>query len=243
MTFSVIARDSQTGMVGIAVTTKFFGVGSLCPFARAGLGAVATQALVNPTYGPRGLDLLAEGLAPAEVIERLLAEDDGRTHRQVHVIDAEGRVAAHSGAECVDWFGHQTHDGFSVAGNMLAGSAVVEETARAYRDGVEFALPERLIGALEAGQSVGGDKRGRQSAALLVVSTEIYPYLDIRVDDNPDPLVELRRLYEESKLEYLPFKDKLPTRANPAGMYGKALTEAIVAEQAQRDRTRAAPTQ
>src|SRR5690348_3244999 len=125
MTFSIIARDAATGMFGIAVTTKFFGVGSLCPFARAGVGAVATQALVNPTYGPRGLDLLSQGLAPEQVVDALLAEDDGREHRQLHVIDATGRVAARSGAECIDWFGHQTFDGFSVAGNMLAGAAVV----------------------------------------------------------------------------------------------------------------------
>jgi uncharacterized Ntn-hydrolase superfamily protein len=238
MTFSIVARDAETRMFGIAVTTKFFGVGSLCPFARAGLGAVATQALVNPTYGPRGLDLLAAGLSPADVVHRLLADDEGRDHRQVHVIDAQGRVAAHSGAECVDWFGHQTHAGFSVAGNMLAGAAVVNDTARAYADGAGLWFPERLIVALEAGQAAGGDKRGRQSAALLIVSSEVYPYLDIRVDDNPDPLVELRRLYDESKVEYLPFKDKLPTQANPAGVYGKALTEAIIAEQAQRDRAR-----
>src|SRR5579872_7289414 len=105
MTFSIVARDPTTGMLGIAVTTKFFGVGSLCPFARAGVGAVATQALVNPTYGPRGLDLLAEGLAPDAVVDRLLGEDEGRNHRQLHLVDAQGRVAARSGSECVDWFG------------------------------------------------------------------------------------------------------------------------------------------
>jgi uncharacterized Ntn-hydrolase superfamily protein len=242
MTFSIIARDPKTGMLGIAVTTKFFGVGSLCPFARAGVGAIATQALVNPTYGPRGLDLLAGGLAPDAVVQQLMGADDGREHRQLHVLDAQGRVAARSGAECVDWFGHQTHDGYSVAGNMLAGPAVIAETARAYAAATAGGepLPERFLQALEAGQAAGGDKRGRQSAALYIVSTEVYPYLDLRVDDHPEPLAELRRLYEESKAEYLPFKDKLPTAANPAGMYGKALTEAIVAEQAQRDAARSA---
>jgi uncharacterized Ntn-hydrolase superfamily protein len=239
MTFSIVARDPQTGMLGIAVTTKFFGVGSLCPFARTGVGAVATQALVNPTFGPRGLDLLAQGLSPEEVADQLLSADEGRDHRQLHLIDASGRVAARSGAECVDWFGHEPHPekAFSVAGNMLAGPRVVSETARAYLAAQpDLPLAERLIQALEAGQAVGGDKRGRQSAALLIVSTEVYPYLDLRVDDNPDPLVELRRLYQESQLEYLPFKDKLPTTANPAGLYGKALTESIIADQAARDR-------
>jgi len=240
MTFSIVARDAATGTFGIAVTTKFFGVGSLCPFARAGVGAVATQALVNPTYGPRGLDLLAQGMSPEEVVDALLAADDGRDHRQLHVIDARGRVAARSGAECVDWFGHQTFDGFSVAGNMLAGPAVVSETAKAFQASAGAPLAERLIHALEAGQTAGGDKRGKQSAALLIVSTEVYPYLDIRVDDNPEPVVELRRLYTESQAEYLPFKDKLPTRANPSGVFGKALTEAIIADQAERDRARLA---
>jgi uncharacterized Ntn-hydrolase superfamily protein len=240
MTFSIVARDAQSGMLGIAVTTKFFGVGSLCPFARAGVGAVATQALVNPTYGPRGLDLLARGLSPDEVADTLLQADAGRDDRQLHLIDASGRVAARSGSECIDWFGHQTHDGFSVAGNMLAGPRVIAETARAYEAASTLPLAERLIQALEAGQAAGGDKRGRQSAALLIVSSEVYPYLDIRVDDQPDPVVELRRLYEESKAEYLPFKDRLPSAANPHGIYGKALTEAIIAEQAERDRARLA---
>jgi uncharacterized Ntn-hydrolase superfamily protein len=245
MTFSIVARDARTGMLGIAVTTKFFGVGSLCPFARAGVGAVATQALVNPTYGPRGLDLLAAGHSPDEVADVLLAQDEGRDHRQLHLISANGAVAARSGAECIDWFGHQTYPdfGFSVAGNMLAGAAVIAETARAYQSASDdVAFPERLIRALEAGQAAGGDKRGRQSAAMLIVSTEVYPYLDIRVDDNPDPVVELRRLYVECQLEYLPFKDKLASVANPAGIYGKALTEAIVAEQAARDRSRLTTT-
>jgi uncharacterized Ntn-hydrolase superfamily protein len=241
MTFSIVARDPRTGMLGIAVTTKFFGVGSLCPFARAGVGAVATQALVNPTFGPRGLDLLASGLSPEDVANRLLAEDEGRDHRQLHLISASGAVAARSGAECIDWFGHQTYPdfGFSVAGNMLAGPAVIDETARAYQAAPPDApLAEQLIQALEAGQAAGGDKRGRQSAAMLIVSTEVYPYLDIRVDDNPEPLVELRRLYAESQLEYLPFKDKLPSVAHPSGVYGRALTEAIIAEQAARDEQR-----
>lgn len=241
MTFSIVARDRATGMLGIAVTTKFFGVGSLCPFARAGVGAVATQALVNPTYGPRGLQLLEQRLSPQEVADQLLAADEGRNHRQLHLVDAAGRVAARSGSECIDWFGHATFDGYSVAGNMLAGPSVIEGTARAYSGASSAPFPDRLIQALEAGQAAGGDKRGRQSAALLIVSTEVYPYLDIRVDDHSDPVVELRRLYVESQAEYLPFKDKLPTAANPHGVFGKALTEAIIAEQAARDRSRLTP--
>jgi uncharacterized Ntn-hydrolase superfamily protein len=156
MTFSIVTRDPQTRMVGIAVTTKFFGVGSLCPFARAGVGAVATQALVNPTYGPRGLDLLAQGLSPSEALDQLLQADDGREHRQVHAIDAHGRSAAYSGSESIDWFGHAVHAGFSVAGNMLAGAEVISQTARAYQNQPDLPFAERLIEALAAGEAAGG---------------------------------------------------------------------------------------
>src|SRR5690349_2584118 len=129
MTWSIVARDAQTGAFGVAVTTKFFAVGALCPHAAPGTGALATQALVNPMYGQRGLRLLAEGVPAPDIVRILVEEDDGRAARQVHVIDAAGRVAAHTGAECVDWAGHVLRDGFSVAGNMLAGPAVVSETA------------------------------------------------------------------------------------------------------------------
>ncbi len=155
MTFSIAAHDAETGAFGVAVTTKFFGVGSLCPFVEAGVGAVATQAFVNPTFGPRGLRLLAEGRSPQEVVDTLLAGDDGREHRQLHIVDRQGRVAV--------W---------------------------------------------------------------------------IRVDDHPDPVVELRRLFEESKREYLPFKQFLPTRSRPAGIYDRSLIDRIIKEQAEHDQAR-----
>lgn len=206
MTFSIAAWDKPTGITGIAVTTKFLGVGSLCPFARSGVGAVATQAFVNPTFGPRGLNLLSQGVEVEDVLEILLKSDEGREHRQIHLVDSKGRTAGFTGDETIDWSGHRTFDHFSVAGNMLVSEATILETARAYQEseGQEFA--ERLLLALEAGQAAGGDKRGRQSAALYIMSTEVYPHLDLRVDDHPDPVVELRRIYEESKKEYLPFK-------------------------------------
>lgn len=240
MTFSIAACDKETGAFGVAVSTKFFGVGSLCPFVEAGVGAVATQAFVNPTFGPRGLRLLAEGSSAQEALDTLIASDEGREHRQLHIVDRQGRVAAWTGKETVVWAGHDPRSGFSVAGNMLTGEPTIMMMAEAYEAnrGVEFA--ERLLRALEAGQAAGGDKRGRQSAALKIATTEEYPYLDIRVDDHADPVVELRRLFEEAKREYLPFKQFLPSRARPAGIYDRTLIDRIIQEQARRDRERQA---
>ena len=239
MTFSIAAWDELTGMTGVAVTTKFFGVGSLCPFAKAGVGAVATQAFVNPTFGPRGLELLAQGVEVEDIAEILLKSDEGREHRQLHLVDSQGRTAAFTGNETVEWSGHRTFEHFSVAGNMLVGEATILETAHAYQESEGQDFAERLIQALEAGQAAGGDKRGRQSAALYIMSTEVYPHLDIRVDDHPDPVVELRRLYEESKKEYLPFKQFLPSAAKPAGIYDTQIIEDIIAQQAVNDQQRA----
>jgi uncharacterized Ntn-hydrolase superfamily protein len=228
MTWSIIARDADTGAFGVAVTTRFLAVGALCPHAQSGIGALATQALVNPTFGPHGLRLLAEGKAAAAVVDTLVGGDAGREARQLHVIDAQGGIGAHTGAECVPWCGHRIGDGFSVAGNMLAGAAVIDDTAAAYRAGASLPFAERLIAALEAGQRAGGDKRGKQSAALIIYSGEIYPYLDLRVDDHPEPLVELRRLYEEAQRLYLPFLQFLPSRASPAGVHDRAVIEAAL---------------
>jgi len=219
VTFSIVAWDAASGMCGVAVLTKFFGVGSLAPFARAGVGALSTQAFVNPLYGRAGLDLLERDVEPAGVVRQLTAADDGRAHRQLHLVDRRGRTAAFTGAETVEWAGHRTFEGFSVAGNMLTGERVIAAMAEAYQSAAAADFPERLMRALEAGEAAGGDKRGRQSAALLVASTEEYPYLDLRVDDHADPMAELRRIFEEAKKEYLPFKQLLPTAANPAGVY------------------------
>lgn len=228
MTWSIIARDAETRAFGVAVTTKFFAVGALCPHAGSGIGALATQALVNPTFGPQGLWLLAEGKPAAAVVDTLIAGDPGREARQLHVIDAQGGIAAHTGAQCVPWCGHRIGDGFSVAGNMLVGAAVIDDTAAAYRAGASLAFPERLIGALEAGQRAGGDKRGKQSAALIIHSGEVYPYLDLRVDDHLEPLLELRRLYQEAQRYYLPFLQFLPSRASPAGVHDRTVIEAAL---------------
>src|SRR5262245_1703094 len=172
MPWSIIARDEQTGRTGIAVATRFFAVGALVPHIRTGVGAVASQAFMNPHYGPKGLAMLEAGMAADEVVARLTAEDDGRHNRQLHVMDRHGRFAAHTGSACVDWCGHRLHPSFSVAGNMLAGSAVLEETARSYQAGSELPFARRLIDAMQAGEAAGGDKRGKQSAALLIHDDE-----------------------------------------------------------------------
>lgn len=239
MTFSIVAWDEVTGETGIAVSTKFLAVGSLCPFAKAGVGAVATQAFVNPTFGPRALALLAQGIGVEDVISVLMKSDEGREHRQLHLVDSHGRTAAFTGNETVEWAGHKSFPYFSVAGNMLANDQVIVAMAEAYQANMEQTLAERLIRAVEAGQAAGGDKRGRQSAALHIVSTEVYPLLDLRVDDHPDPVAELRRVYEEAKKEYLPFKQFLPTAAQPAGIYDRQLLDEIIAKQKENDAQRA----
>src|SRR5215469_10677321 len=192
MTWSIIARDNVTGQIGIAVATKFFAVGARVPHIAAGIGAVATQALVNPYYGIDGVRMLREGKSPQEIVATLLAGDDGRESRQLHIMDARGAIAAHTGKDCVDWCGHVAGDGFSVAGNMLAGARVIDDTAASYAASRGKPFAERLIRALEAGEAAGGDKRGKQAAALLIYTTEAYPVLDLRVDDHADPLAELR---------------------------------------------------
>lgn len=236
MTWSIVARD-DSGALAVAVASRFFAVGALCSHARGGVGAVATQALVNPGYGPRSLEALVLGHAPQRVVDELVAADPGRAHRQVHLIDALGRTAAHTGDRCVDWCGHVTGPGFSVAGNMLAGARVIDDTAMAYRDSAGLAFAERMIVAMEAGEAAGGDKRGRQSAALRVVTTEDYPALDLRVDDHDAPFTELRRLYDRSLERFQPFVACLPTHANPAGIIDRAeIEERIERFQASRRR-------
>ena len=196
--------------------------------AHGGIGALSTQALVNPLYGPRGLALLAEGMAPAGVVRSLISADAGREHRQVHLIDAEGSIAAHTGVECIDWCGHVTGEGFSVAGNMLAGPQVIEDTAQFYDAARELPFAERLIAAMEAGEAAGGDKRGKQAVALLICTTEAYPALDLRVDDHADPLAELNRLYVKSLERFQPFVACLPGRDRPAGITDRAMIEAEI---------------
>jgi uncharacterized Ntn-hydrolase superfamily protein len=228
MTWSIVARDAS-GAVGVAVASRFFAVGALCPHARSGVGALATQALVNPTYARPALDLMAEGVPPDEVVRVLTAADEGRESRQLHAVDARGRTAAHTGSGCIDWCGHRAGDGYSVAGNMLAGPQVVDETAAAFEAGAALAFPARLLAALAAGEAAGGDKRGKQAAALLVCTTEEYPFLDLRVDDHADPVRELARLLETSLDRFQPFLACVPSKSQPAGITDRTVIEERIA--------------
>ena len=228
MTWSIVARD-DSGALGVAIASRFFAVGALCPFVRGGAGALATQALVNPLYGPRGIDALTRHEAPEAVIRALIAADPGREHRQVHIVDAAGRVGAQTGAACIEWCGHLAGHGWSTAGNMLAGPQVLEATAAAFVASSSHSFAERLLAAMQAGENAGGDKRGKQGAALVICTTEDYPALDLRVDDHADPLAELRRLYAVSLERFQPFVACLPSRSHPAGITDRAEIEAAVA--------------
>ena len=229
MTWSIIAKDSATGQFGIAVATKFFAVGARVPHIAAGHGAIATQALVNPYYGIDGVKMLREGRSPRDTIVALTAADDGRESRQLHIMDAQGQIAAHTGKDCVDWCGHIAGHGFSIAGNMLAGAQVLDETAKAYLANETLPFARRLIAALRAGEAAGGDKRGKQSAALLIHDSEEWSALDLRVDDHADPLGELERLERVSRERWVHFRQFLPTRQNPAGITDRATIDAGIA--------------
>jgi uncharacterized Ntn-hydrolase superfamily protein len=218
VTWSIIARDEATGRVGIIVATRFFAAGALVPHIKTGVGAVATQAFLNPLYGPQGLAWLEAGQSAEETVGRLTTPDGGRDHRQLHVMDRKGRFAAHTGAHCIDWCGHVIRPTFSVAGNMLAGRAVLAETIRAYEAAGDVAFARRLIAAMQAGEAAGGDKRGKQSAALLIHDAEDYPIYDLRVDDHAEPLLEIARLHQVAQARFVHFRRSMPSRQSPSGL-------------------------
>jgi uncharacterized Ntn-hydrolase superfamily protein len=198
-TYSIVARDSVTGELGVAVQSHWFSVGPIVPWAEAGVGAVATQSLVNVAFGPLALDLLRAGNSPEESLRGLLATDEGAPLRQVAIVDATGRIAVHTGNRCIPAAGHQTGAGYSVQANLMLNQDVWPAMAAAF-EGAEGDLAQRMLQALEAAESVGGDIRGQQSAALLVVAGQptgrpwVDRKVDLRVEDSAEPLVELRRL-------------------------------------------------
>ncbi len=230
MTWSIVAHDPETGQIGVAVTTCAFAVGARVPFVATGVGAIATQAFVNPFYGHRGLELLRAGASAEDVIRIVTAADAGRGQRQVHVMDNARRFAAYTGADCVPWCGHLIRGTFSVAGNMLAGPEVIAETARVFSASGHLPLAQRFIAALNAGEAAGGDKRGRQSAAILTHDDEEYPFIDIRVDDHANPLEELARLEAVSRDRYVHYRKFMPSRARPAGVIDRDEIERGIAE-------------
>jgi uncharacterized Ntn-hydrolase superfamily protein len=214
LTFSILAADLEAGDWGVAVASKFPAVGVVVPWARAGIGAVATQSWANTTYGWRGLDLMAGGLSAEEALDRLLAEDEGRDQRQAGLIDAQGRPATFTGPACMSWAGGRTGDGFACQGNILVGEEVVAAAAETF-ESTEGERVDRLVAALFAGDRAGGDRRGRQSAALLVVRAKggyggyTDRYVDLRVDDHPQAPSELARVFEVYDREMLIRNDPL----------------------------------
>lgn len=199
-TFSIVAADPESGEVGVAVASRFFAVGTVVPHARAGVGAVATQSYANTDFGPHGLSLLSHGNPPKQVLEVLLGNDKGRTRRQVGLVTAEGKSASYTGSDCNAWAGGRSGPNYAVQGNILTGEKVVVEMEKAFLSTAGKPLGERLFAAIEAGDAAGGDSRGKQSAALLVCRKGggyggyTDRAIDIRVDDNPDPIAELGRL-------------------------------------------------
>ncbi|WP_299345979.1 DUF1028 domain-containing protein [uncultured Maritalea sp.] len=216
MTYSIVARDQETGAVGIIVASRFFAAGAMVPYVGPDY-AIASQSWVNPIWGTDGVSQLAADQSALDVLDGMVQKDEGRATRQAHMIDRKGNVAAFTGEECTDWAGHELGDGFSVAGNMLVAADVVKDTAQAYRNNLDKPFAERLLLAMEAGERAGGDKRGKQSAGMVIHRGEDYPWLDIRADDHADPLAELGRLYTVAQETYLIVADFLPTKDKFSG--------------------------
>ena len=230
MTWSILARDPVTGAFGVAVTTKAFAVGAYCPRAVAGRGCLSTQATTNPLFGLDGSMGLLQGRSAPEIMAELIASDPGQARRQFHIIDAEGHVVQHTGTETVPWAGAVTREGVSVAGNMLVGPDVVTATLETFLKRSDLSFPNRLLTALDAGQAAGGDKRGRQSAAMKIADDQPYLQLDIRVDDHTDPLVEMRRLLAIAETTMLPLYPHRPRTDNPAGTLDRTVLDQVVAD-------------
>lgn len=228
MTFSIVAHCARTGQLGVAVSTAVPAVGAMCPYTRPGVGAVSTQSWVNPYLALQALDLMQNGHAGPRALDLVLARDDAKDLRQIGVVDAQGRAASWSGQSCTDWFGHIVGEGFAVQGNMLVGEATVTAMAAAVRGSQPLDLAERLLLAMEAGQAAGGDRRGRQSASLEVYGQEDYALLDLRVDEHPHPVAELRRVFAIASLQLLPFVAGMPKKGAPAGGLPESVTKMLL---------------
>jgi uncharacterized Ntn-hydrolase superfamily protein len=217
-TYSIVACDLEARQWGVAVQSKFLAVGSVCPYAAAEVGAVATQSFANPRYGPDGLALLREGLSAEEAVERLTAADEGRAERQLGIVDGQGRAATYTGEQCLDWAGGRTGPGYAAQGNILVGEETVEALAKAFEGSESLPLVQRLLECLVAAQTAGGDRRGQQSASILVVERDggyaglSDVLVDLRVDDHERPIQELRRIYalHQRLFDASPREDWLP---------------------------------
>jgi uncharacterized Ntn-hydrolase superfamily protein len=224
-TFSIVGRCERTGRLGVAVSTADVGAGRMVTWARAGVGAVATQSWPSLYLAIDALGLMEAGHTASDALGRVLADDPGRAVRQLGAVDAQGNSATYSGDECTTWYGGINGPSFAAQGNMLIRGETVSAMAASFLETADLDLAERLLRALEAGQAGGGDKRVRQCSALLVVDKEEFPLWDLRVDENPQPVAELRRIYEIAKLQLLPFVEGLPTRENPLGSLSDEFVE------------------
>ncbi len=238
MTYSLIAKTGDE--IGLIVASKFFACGAVVPFVGA-RSAVASQAFCNPIWGSGGRARLEAGEAADAVLADFVARDGGQAIRQAHMMDAEGRFAAHTGVDCVDWCGHLISDDHSVAGNMLAGPDVIEATSAAFAASTG-PLPERLITAMRAGEAEGGDKRGRQAAGLVIHRGEAHAWLDLRADDDADPLGELERLWDVAQERYTSFTLGMATAENFSGMTDRAPIDAAIAAEEERRKAEGRPS-
>lgn len=234
MTYSIVARNSETSEIGIAVASRFFACGVQVPWVSP-TAAVASQAFVNPLWGIEGLSRLDNGEAASDILADFVARDKGQASRQAHFLAPDGQMVQHTGADCVPWAGHVSAPDISVAGNMLMGPEVVQDTLASYLDHPDLPFAERLLTAMEAGEAAGGDKRGRQAAGLIIYKGQPYSAIDIRADDHSDPLAELRRLLAVSQERYALFAQAMATTDNFSGMVDrKPLDEAITTSEQHR---------
>jgi len=234
MTFSIVARCAQTGELGVAVSTAVPAVGAMCPYLRAGVGAVTTQSWVNPYLALQALERLALGDSADAALAHVLRSDPSAHLRQLGVVDRAGHSAAWTGPACTGWAGERCGEGYTVQGNMLTGPATLDAMVRAFYAGCGEPLAQRLMAALEAGQAAGGDRRGRQSAALRVFGKEDYALLDLRVDEHPDPVAELRRVFDIALQQLVPFVAGMPTRDDPGRVPDADATSMLLAAPAER---------
>jgi uncharacterized Ntn-hydrolase superfamily protein len=228
MTFSIVARCPRTGALGVAVSSAVPAVGAMCVYLRTGVGAVSTQSWVNPYLALNALDMLELGASAENALAHVLENDPSADLRQVGIVDGNGQSATWTGSQCTGWAGQRTGASCTIQGNMLTGADTLDAMQAAFEASDERALEERLMSALEAGQAAGGDKRGRQSAALTVVRNEAYAYLDLRVDEHHDPVTELRRVFNVAQQQVIPFVEGMPTRGNPGRAPSAAVTELLL---------------
>ncbi|MFZ6644475.1 DUF1028 domain-containing protein [Undibacterium sp. TJN25] len=234
MTFSIVARCPSSGALGVAVSTAVPAVGATCPYVRPGVGAVSTQSWVNPYLAIKALDLLAAGCTVREALDEVLRTDAQADMRQLGIVAENGTALSWTGKQCTGWAGECTGPDYAIQGNMLTGQETLDAMQTAFLRSVGMKFEERLLLVLEAGQANGGDKRGRQSASLIVYLDEPYPYLDLRVDEHADPVRELRRVFGVAVVQLLPFIESMPTGAGHAGVPTKEVRDMLMLPPSQR---------